>query len=69
VTFYLLDVNVLVSLVDPGHIQHDAAHDWFAGSGRESFATCPLTENGLMRIIGNPRYPDSPGTPSAVAAP
>ena len=65
---YLLDVNVLVALVDPGHVHHDAAHDWFGVLGRAAFATCPLTENGLLRIVGHPRYPNSPGTPAAVVA-
>ena len=27
---FLLDVNVLIALIDPAHIQHDAAHGWFA---------------------------------------
>ena len=26
----------------------------------------PLTENGLIRIIGHPKYPNSPGPPSVV---
>lgn len=65
-TVYLLDVNVLIALVDPAHIQHDQAHDWFARVGHKAFATCPLTENGLIRIIGHPRYPNSPGPPNAV---
>ena len=65
-TTYLLDVNVLIALVDPAHIQHDQAHDWFARVGRKAFATCPLTENGLIRIIGHPKYPNSPGPPSVV---
>jgi toxin-antitoxin system PIN domain toxin len=64
---YLLDVNVLIALIDPAHVQHDAAHDWFAKYGKKSWATCPLTENGVMRIVGHVRYPNSPGTPSAVA--
>ncbi len=64
---YLLDVNVLIALIDPAHVQHDAAHDWFAKQGRKSWATCPLTENGVMRIVGHARYPNSPGTPAAVA--
>lgn len=63
---YLLDVNVLIALVDPTHVQHDAAHDWFARVGHKAFATCPLTENGLIRIVGHPKYPNSPGPPSAV---
>ncbi len=65
-TVHLLDVNVLIALVDPAHVQHDQAHDWFARVGHKAFATCPLTENGLVRIVGHPKYPDSPGPPSDV---
>lgn len=64
---YLLDVNVLIALIDPSHVQHDAAHDWFTARGHNAWATCPLTENGVLRIVGHPRYPNSPGTPAAVA--
>lgn len=65
-TTFLLDVNVLIALVDPNHVHHDAAHAWFARVGKRHFATCPITENGLLRVVGNPRYPGSPGPPSAV---
>ena len=65
-TVFLLDVNVLIALVDPAHVQHDQAHRWFSRAGHRGFATCPLTENGLIRIVGHPRYPNSPGPPSAV---
>ncbi len=64
---YLLDVNVLIALIDPAHLHHDAAHDWFGAEGAKAWATCPLTENGVLRILGNPRYPNSPGTPAAIA--
>lgn len=64
---YLLDVNVLIALIDPVHVQHDTAHEWFAAHGQQAWATCPLTENGVLRIVGHPRYPNSPGTPAAVA--
>ncbi|MDO5623052.1 MAG: PIN domain-containing protein [Paracoccus sp. (in: a-proteobacteria)] len=63
---FLLDVNVLIALIDPSHIAHDEAHDWFAATGQESWATCPMTENGVIRILGNPKYPNSPGSPAAV---
>ncbi len=66
-TRFLLDVNVLIALIDPVHVQHDRAHEWFAAEGRDAWATCPLTENGVLRIVGHPRYPSSPGTPAAVA--
>lgn len=64
---FLLDVNVLIALIDPGHVAHDDAHVWFASTGQTAWATCPITENGVIRIVGNPRYPNSPGSPAAVA--
>ena len=66
-TTFLLDVNVLIALIDPTHVQHDVVHAWFERDGKESWATCPLTENGVLRIVGSPQYPNSPGTPAAVA--
>ena len=52
---YLLDINVLIALLDEAHKDHEAAHQWFAAAGT-SWATCPLTETGLVRIITNPAY-------------
>lgn len=60
----LLDVNLLVALFDPDHVHHDTAHDWFADSRRGGWATCPLTENGVVRILSNLRY-----SPAAEAPP
>jgi toxin-antitoxin system PIN domain toxin len=67
VSRFLLDVNVLIALIDPAHVQHDHAHAWFAARGHKAWATCPLTENGLLRIVGHPRYPSSPGSPAVVS--
>lgn len=53
----LLDVNVLVALFDPAHVHHDVAHAWFDTHRREGWATCPLTENGFVRVVSNPAYP------------
>jgi len=64
---FLLDVNVLIALIDPCHVAHDDAHAWFASTGAAAWATCPITENGVIRIVGNPRYPNSPGSPAVVA--
>ena len=52
----LLDVNVLVALFDPHHIHHDTAHDWFAANRDAGWATCPITENGFIRVISHPAY-------------
>jgi toxin-antitoxin system PIN domain toxin len=64
---FLLDANVLIALIDRSHVHHDAAHEWFAEAGSQAWATCPLTENAVLRIVGHVRYPNSPGTPAAVA--
>jgi hypothetical protein len=53
----LLDVNVLVALFDPVHIHHDHAHEWFAENRASGWATCPITENGMVRVLSNPSYP------------
>ncbi len=65
---YLLDVNLLLALADPLHVHHEAAHRWFADSGAASWATCPLTENGFVRIASHPQYPNRPGGVEAVLA-
>ena len=55
----LLDVNVLIALFHPQHIHHDVAHDWFADEHGSGWATCPLTENGFLRVLGNPARRDA----------
>jgi toxin-antitoxin system PIN domain toxin len=63
---FLLDVNVLIALVDADHVSHQAAHDWFGREGKRSWATCPLTENGLVRSVGNPKYQGGGAAPAQV---
>jgi toxin-antitoxin system PIN domain toxin len=58
---YLLDLNVLLALTDPMHLHHEAAHRWFGAAGRAAWATCPLTENGFVRVASHPSYPNRPG--------
>jgi toxin-antitoxin system PIN domain toxin len=46
----LLDSNVLIALVVDDHVHHSAAETWFVGvSG--NFATCPITQGSLMRLL------------------
>lgn len=52
----LLDINVLIGLLDPDHALHEPAHAWWAANAKEGWASCPLTENGVVRIMSNPRY-------------
>lgn len=63
---YLLDINLLLALTDPMHVHHDIAHQWFARTGRHTWATCPLTENGFVRIASHPKYPNRPGDANRV---
>ncbi len=64
---FLLDINVLIAPMNPAHIPHERAHRWFSATGRRAWASCPITENGVLRIIGHARYPNSLGSPAAVA--
>ena len=67
-TIYLLDINLLLALMDPMHVHHEPSHQWFAEQGRQGWATCPLTENGFIRIASHPNYPNRPGDVPAVCS-
>jgi toxin-antitoxin system PIN domain toxin len=64
----LLDVNLLVALFDADHVHHDLAHDWFADHRDDGWATGPLTENGFVRIVSNPRFRPNPIRPAVALA-
>jgi uncharacterized protein len=53
VTVHLLDTNVLIALAWPQHVHHGDAHAWFTEVGRMSWATCPVTQLGFIRISSN----------------
>ena len=62
----LLDVNVLVALLDRTHLHHRVATDWLAANVSRGWASCPLTQNGCVRILSLPSYRNAQ-SPSAVA--
>jgi toxin-antitoxin system PIN domain toxin len=67
-TVRLLDVNVLVSLLDSAHVHHEAAVAWFRSAAAvESWATCPITENGFIRVVSHVSYPNLRLTPGLAA--
>jgi len=51
---HLPDINVLLALVWPRHESHAAAHAWFVKSGQHAWATNPLTQLGVLRLLTNP---------------
>jgi hypothetical protein len=55
-----LDVNVLLALFDPGHVHHELAHDWFEDHRRAGWASCPITENGFVRLVTSPTFANPP---------
>jgi toxin-antitoxin system PIN domain toxin len=63
---YLLDINILIALGDPLHVHTVRAHRWFSSIAGEAWATCPLVQNGFLRILGNASYHKSPGPPHVV---
>lgn len=52
----LLDVNVLIALLDAEHSLHAPALDWFTQHARLGWASCPITQNGCVRIMSHPGY-------------
>jgi len=54
----LLDVNVLIALLDPDHTLHEPAMRWFGKHARSGWASCPITQNGCVRVMANPGYPN-----------
>ena len=51
----LLDVNVLIALHDPQHVHHELAVEAL-GRSMNGWASCPLTQNGCLRIMCQPSY-------------
>lgn len=52
----LLDANVLISFFDSQHICHKLALEWFNSENDDGWATCPITENAVLRVLTNPNY-------------
>ncbi len=52
----LLDVNVLIALHDSDHVHHPIASGWLQAHIAQGWASCPLTQNGCLRIMAQPGY-------------
>jgi uncharacterized protein len=55
----LLDVNVLIALLDSSHIHNSLVTNWLAANIKAGWASCPITQNGCIRIFSQPGYPNT----------
>ncbi len=63
----LLDVNALLALLWENHVFHARMTRWFASNENRGWATCPITEQGFVRIVSNVAYmKPAPGIRSAL---
>lgn len=62
----LLDVNVLLALLDQDHIDHTRARQWLEAEIDHGWASCAITENGFVRILSQPKYPNAASIPEAM---
>ena len=65
---WLLDVNALIALLSRDHLHHDRMHQWFAAHSSKGWATCPITENGAIRILSQDALGAGRVQPSEVVA-
>jgi toxin-antitoxin system PIN domain toxin len=63
----LFDVNVLLALFDRAHTHQSRALEWSARNRRFGWASCPLTQNGFVRISCQPGYARPALLPDALA--
>jgi len=62
----LLDINLIIALLDSAHVFHRSAQIWLEKEIENGWATCPITENGVIRIMSQNAYPNSQ-PPSKIA--
>jgi len=51
----LLDANALIAMSDEDHLFNVSVRRWWVG-WEDGWASCPLTENGFLRILTQPGY-------------
>jgi len=52
----LLDVSVLLAVIDAEHQFHPKCRDWWSRNKAHGWASCPLTQNGFVRVISQSSY-------------
>lgn len=62
----LLDVNVVVALLDRDHVDHRVARAWLEREIQHGWASCAITQNGVVRVMSQARYPNPVTTAEAL---
>jgi toxin-antitoxin system PIN domain toxin len=52
----LLDVNLFIAILWPAHEHHHTALKWIKSRGKSKWASCPLTQLGVVRLLSNPAF-------------
>ena len=52
----LLDVNMLLALFDLKHLHHAKAKAWWDREQVSGWASCPISQNGFLRIVSQKSY-------------
>jgi toxin-antitoxin system PIN domain toxin len=63
----LLDISMLLALFDTKHLHNRAAQAWWRDNRDHGWATCPLTENGFLRIVSQRGYSNPVAMADALA--
>ena len=61
----LLDVSVLISLLDANHEYHPAVMGWW-NQNKDPWASCPITQNGYLRIVTQQKYANTISASEAI---
>lgn len=67
-TRHLLDVNVVIALIDPLHVHHERAHRWFGARESAPWHSSPTVQNGVVRVVSHPKYPNTQPAPVVLAS-
>ncbi|MGH7995119.1 MAG: TA system VapC family ribonuclease toxin [Opitutaceae bacterium] len=63
---FLLDVNTLLALAWPNHVQHRPANEWFERESKRGWGTCSVTQIGFVRICSHPAFEHHVSTQEAL---
>jgi toxin-antitoxin system PIN domain toxin len=52
----LFDLSVLIAIMDAEHMHHMRALQWWSQNRTTGWASCPLTQNGFVRVTSQSSY-------------